>query len=150
MTSGAPTVAVESELSPEFNRFVLGTGDTLQIADQLHPQAGAATALGAVAPEGILFTLSPGVVEVDIRVEVWDEEPPSFTREYLDTFTSEITPTQNPLQLTSISPGPSDRSLDLPEIRRYKVEAYVLSRETRRDEDFDLDVRAEQWVIRLW
>ncbi|MET9001756.1 hypothetical protein [Amycolatopsis sp. NPDC004169] len=101
-------------------------------------------------PEGILFTLSPGAVEVGIRVEVWDEEPPSLTREYLDTFTSEITPTQNPLQLTSISPGPSDRSLDLPEIRRYKVEAYVISRETRRDEDFDLDVRAEQWVIRLW
>jgi hypothetical protein len=151
MSEDAPALNFDAEISPEFNQFVLGTGDVLRIAEQLGRQASSSPeSLGVTAPEGALFRLAPGVVELSITGEVWTQTPTSTVSPHLDRLVFRLEPSGTSLQLASITPSPADVTVELPEVRPYTVEVLVLDRQTRHDDDFDISVRTERWLIRLW
>ncbi len=96
-----------------------------------------------------MFLLAPGVVELDVTGEVWTQTPKAAVDSYVDKLAFRLEPSDPALRLASITPSPADVTAELPEVRPYTVEAFVIDRQTRHDDDFDIDVRAERWLIRL-
>ncbi|MFB9928617.1 hypothetical protein ACFORO_44120 [Amycolatopsis halotolerans] len=148
MTAEAPLAAVRAELRPEFHQFAVGTGDVLTAAHQLSERrsgSGQATSSDTC----VLFTLQAGTADVRLTVEVWAEAPaplPAPTRR----FTGALSADGELLQIVSMAPSPNDPALVLPGARDYSVAAYLTEVSRDYDDVFDLDVRTEHWLVRLW
>jgi hypothetical protein len=150
MAHDEPVTVVHTELSPEFDQFVLGTGDVLRAAEQLSTEAIETVNLGAATDNAVLFALRHEVSEVRITVEIWRTQPGQSPSVYVDSLETSIAASDTALKLTSITPSPRDLVIQLPRIKRFVMQAFVLSRELQHDPDFNLDLNIEQWLIRLW
>lgn len=150
MTSDEPITVVHTELSPEFNQFILGTGDVLSASVQLNAEEAAPTALAKSTANAVLFTLAHGVSRARITVEIWPTQPSRAPSSYVDFHETSITATDSELNITSITPSPDDRVIQLPQPKKFAMHAFLLSRELQNDPDLDIEVNIEHWLIRLW
>ncbi|WP_134731639.1 hypothetical protein [Amycolatopsis nivea] len=97
MTAQPRRAAVRAELRPEFQQFVIGTGDVLTVARQLTERTSGADAVTS-SDTCMLFTLRPGIADVRLTVEVW-ATPPSPPLAQVQRFTSTLRTESELLQI---------------------------------------------------
>ncbi|SEF37111.1 hypothetical protein SAMN05421837_112224 [Amycolatopsis pretoriensis] len=150
MSADAPIAVARTELCPEFNQFLIGTGDVLGAAVELACQSDANPAHAVIGDNAVLFRLGAGIHKLDVSVEVWLDRPRTSPDEFFDSLETTITAVDVQLYLVSTTPSPRDLTVSLPTEGKLTLQAFVLDRRQQEDAEFGIEVSASRWLIRVW